>query len=131
MVAKALSALGEDELEARSKKIVRKNLEDLTEAHELLWANDTYSVLVVLQAMDAAGKDGTIRHVMSGLNPQGCRVSNFKQPSAEDLAVMGLDPLDPERRGPVARHVFERVLASLEGEALRERLAPLRREAGA
>jgi PPK2 family polyphosphate:nucleotide phosphotransferase len=86
MVARALDRLGgKEQLEARAKKVLRKNLEDLAEAQELLWANDTYAILIVLQAMDAAGKDGTIRHVMSGLNPQGCDVRNFKQPSSEDL----------------------------------------------
>jgi polyphosphate kinase 2 (PPK2 family) len=57
----------------------------LARAQDLLYADDRYSVLIVLQAMDAAGKDGTIRHVMSGVNPQGCQVVSFKQPSAEEL----------------------------------------------
>ena len=51
----------------------------------MLYAQDRYSVLVIFQAMDAAGKDGTIKHVMSGINPQGCQVYSFKQPSAEEL----------------------------------------------
>jgi PPK2 family polyphosphate:nucleotide phosphotransferase len=51
----------------------------------LLYASDTHAVLLVFQAMDAAGKDGTIRHVMSGVNPQGCQVFSFKKPSAEEL----------------------------------------------
>jgi len=59
--------------------------QDLASAQELLYASDTYAVLVVLQALDAAGKDGTIKHVMSGVNPQGCDVVGFKQPSAEEL----------------------------------------------
>ena len=50
-----------------------------------LWANDRFAILVVLQGMDAAGKDGVIKHVMSGVNPQGCRVTSFKQPSSEEL----------------------------------------------
>ena len=57
----------------------------LEAAHELLWASDRYALLIVLQAMDAAGKDGTIRHVMSGVNPTGVEVVSFKQPSAEEL----------------------------------------------
>ncbi len=57
----------------------------LAEEQEMLYANDRWSLLLVFQAMDAAGKDGTIRHVMSGVNPQGCQVFSFKQPSAEDL----------------------------------------------
>lgn len=57
----------------------------LARDQELLYAADRHSVLVILQAMDAAGKDGTIRHVMSGVNPQGCEVSSFKVPTAEEL----------------------------------------------
>ncbi len=57
----------------------------LAEAQELLYASDTWSLLIVLQAMDAAGKDGMIKHVMSGINPQGCQVFSFKQPSKEEL----------------------------------------------
>ena len=52
---------------------------------QLLYADDRYSLLIVFQAMDAAGKDGTIKHVMSGINPQGCQVFSFKKPSSEDL----------------------------------------------
>ena len=57
---------------------------ELKRSQELLWASDRYALLVVLQAMDAAGKDGTIKHVMSGVNPQGCQVVSFKEPSAEE-----------------------------------------------
>jgi PPK2 family polyphosphate:nucleotide phosphotransferase len=57
----------------------------LAQEQDLLYAQDRWSVLLVFQAMDAAGKDGTIKHVMSGVNPQGCQVFSFKQPSAEDL----------------------------------------------
>jgi len=66
-------------------EVIQKNLERLTSAQELLWANEQYALLMVLQAMDTAGKDGLIKHVMSGVNPQGCQVSAFKQPSAEEL----------------------------------------------
>ena len=52
---------------------------------ELFWASDTYSMLIVLQGMDAAGKDSAISHVMSGVNPQGCQVTAFKTPSEEEL----------------------------------------------
>jgi polyphosphate kinase 2 (PPK2 family) len=73
----------------KRKKVAEEDLgefvDELAAAQELLWANGTYSLLIVLQAMDAAGKDGTIKHVMSGVNPQGCRVEAFKQPSAEEL----------------------------------------------
>jgi PPK2 family polyphosphate:nucleotide phosphotransferase len=77
--------LGKDELKARARKVLEVNLAELADAQELLWASDRWSVLVVFQAMDAAGKDGTIKHVMSGVNPQGCQVFAFKQPSAEEL----------------------------------------------
>ena len=77
--------LAEDDLDERAKEILEKNRVELDAAQELLYANDTRSVLLIFQAMDAAGKDGTIRHVMSGVNPQGCQVFSFKQPSAEEL----------------------------------------------
>jgi PPK2 family polyphosphate:nucleotide phosphotransferase len=77
--------LGKDALKERAQAILAQNLTDLAEAQSLLYADDRYAVLIVLQAMDAAGKDGTIKHVMSGLNPQGCQVFSFKKPSAEDL----------------------------------------------
>src|SRR6266540_6546483 len=80
-----LKELGKDVVKERARVILEKNLEDLAEAQERLWADDRYAVLVVLQAMDAAGKDGTIKHVMSGVNPQGCQVFSFKKPSAEEL----------------------------------------------
>ncbi|PWT90236.1 MAG: hypothetical protein C5B56_05800 [Proteobacteria bacterium] len=57
----------------------------LAEEQDMLYAQDCWSLLLVFQAMDAAGKDGTIKHVMSGVNPQGCQVFSFKQPSSEDL----------------------------------------------
>jgi PPK2 family polyphosphate:nucleotide phosphotransferase len=80
--------LGSDK--RRSKKVAEKDLaafiEELSDAQRRFWANDSHALLVVLQAMDAAGKDGTIRHVMSGVNPQGCVVESFKEPSAEELA---------------------------------------------
>jgi PPK2 family polyphosphate:nucleotide phosphotransferase len=77
--------LGKEAIKARAEEVLQTNLADLAEAQELLYAGDVYSVLVVLQAMDAAGKDGTIKHVMSGVNPQGCQVFSFKKPSVEDL----------------------------------------------
>src|SRR5688572_9104397 len=80
-----LENLGKDALKERARQILDQNLADLTQAQDLLYADDRYAVLIVLQAMDAAGKDGTIKHVMSGVNPQGCQVFSFKKPSAEDL----------------------------------------------
>lgn len=63
---------------------IKKNIKELSEFQELFYADDRYSLLIILQAPDAAGKDGVIRHVMSGINPQGCRVHSFKTPSKEE-----------------------------------------------
>jgi PPK2 family polyphosphate:nucleotide phosphotransferase len=82
---KELRELGKDDIKARAQKLLDKNIAELTEAQELLYADDRYALLIVFQAMDAAGKDGTIKHVMSGVNPQGCQVFSFKKPSAEEL----------------------------------------------
>jgi PPK2 family polyphosphate:nucleotide phosphotransferase len=72
-----------------SKKKYRKHLkqqvDELSELQQLQYASNEYSVLLIFQAMDAAGKDGAIRHVMSGINPQGCQVFSFKHPSATEL----------------------------------------------
>jgi len=80
-----LRTLGKTELKRRARAILAESVAELAQAQDLLWAHDTHSVLVILQAMDAAGKDGLIKHVMSGVNPQGCQVFSFKQPSAEEL----------------------------------------------
>jgi PPK2 family polyphosphate:nucleotide phosphotransferase len=64
---------------------LEQNRRELAKAQELLYANNTYALLVILQGMDAAGKDGIIKHVMSGVNPQGCQVTSFKQPSTTEL----------------------------------------------
>ena len=70
---------------AISKQILKESRQHLTSTQELLYAADSWSVLVIFQAMDAAGKDGAIKHVMSGVNPQGVEVTSFQHPSAEDL----------------------------------------------
>ena len=75
----------DEALDQRAKEALARGVEELKEAQELLWASDRYAVLVVLQAMDAAGKDSAIEHVMSGVNPQGVQVFGFKKPSAEEL----------------------------------------------
>jgi PPK2 family polyphosphate:nucleotide phosphotransferase len=69
----------------QAKKLLSEDLTALSAAQELLYAADSWSVLLIFQAMDAAGKDGTIKHVMSGINPQGVQVYSFKHPSAEEL----------------------------------------------
>jgi PPK2 family polyphosphate:nucleotide phosphotransferase len=77
--------LTHDELHAEAKAVLARGIEELKDAQELLWASDTRAVLVVFQAMDAAGKDSAIEHVMSGVNPQGVQVVSFKKPSDEEL----------------------------------------------
>ena len=77
---------GEHESKEEADALLQTNLKRMAESQELLWASAQYSILIVLQAMDAAGKDGLIKHVMSGVNPQGCDVVAFKQPSAAELA---------------------------------------------
>jgi len=77
--------LGKDTLKKKALALLEQNRQEMAEVQNLLYANDVYSILIILQAMDAAGKDGIIKHVMSGVNPQGCQVFSFKQPSAEEL----------------------------------------------
>ncbi len=67
------------------KELLEKNIEKMIELQNKLYASDKHSVLLIFQAMDAAGKDSTIKHVMSGLNPQGTQVYSFKQPSKEEM----------------------------------------------
>ena len=67
------------------KALLTKQVEELSEQQQLHYASDSYAVLLIFQAMDAAGKDGAIKHVMSGINPQGCQVFSFKHPSATEL----------------------------------------------
>jgi PPK2 family polyphosphate:nucleotide phosphotransferase len=77
--------LTRDELKAEAKAVLARGIQELSEAQELLWASDTHALLVVFQAMDAAGKDSAIKHVMTGVNPQGVQVVGFRQPSADEL----------------------------------------------
>jgi PPK2 family polyphosphate:nucleotide phosphotransferase len=67
------------------KKFLEEQVEELSELQRIHYASNRYAVLLIFQAMDAAGKDGAIRHVMSGVNPQGCQVFSFKHPSATEL----------------------------------------------
>jgi len=69
----------------RYRKILEEHVEELSSLQQLHYASNRYALLLIFQGMDAAGKDGAIRHVMSGVNPQGCEVFSFKQPSAEEL----------------------------------------------
>src|SRR5262245_8683415 len=68
-----------------AKEALQHGIDLLAELQDMLYAQDRWAVLLIFQAMDAAGKDGAIKHVMSGINPQGCQVYSFKSPSAEDL----------------------------------------------
>ena len=69
----------------RAKEALELGIEHLAALQDMLYAQDRWAVLLIFQAMDAAGKDGAIKHVMSGVNPQGCQVASFKAPSSEDL----------------------------------------------
>ena len=124
-----------DTAQVKSKKEAEKELprglERLIELQDMLYAQDKWALLVILQAMDAAGKDGVIKHVMSGVSPQGCEVHSFKQPSVEELdhdfmwrAVKNL----PERGhiGIFNRSYYEEVLiVRVHKELLeRERIPP-------
>lgn len=108
--------LSEKQLKKTGKAILKKGVEELSEAQELLWASGRYALLVVFQAIDAAGKDSTIKHVMSGVNPQGVQVVSFKQPSSEDLAhdfLWRISKALPERGqiGIFNRSHYEEVVA--------------------
>jgi len=76
---------GKKAVKEQALSLLESNRKKLIEMQELLWASGTYSMLIILQGMDAAGKDGTISHVMSGVNPQGCQITSFKTPSEEEL----------------------------------------------
>jgi polyphosphate kinase 2 (PPK2 family) len=80
------SYTGEHETHEKALPEITKHVERMQKLQYLLYADGSQSVLVVLQALDAAGKDGTVRHVFSGMNPQGVAVFGFKQPSKEELA---------------------------------------------
>jgi PPK2 family polyphosphate:nucleotide phosphotransferase len=76
---------GLDIAKDEAKQLLRKEVQSLAELQERLYGEDRWSLLVILQAMDAAGKDSVIEHVMSGINPQGCQIHSFKTPSSEEL----------------------------------------------
>ena len=108
--------LSAKKLDATAKEVRSRGIKNLKLAQELLWASDTYALLIVFQAMDAAGKDSTIEHVMSGVNPQGVQVVSFKQPSSEELDhafLWRISKAAPERGriGIFNRSQYEEVLA--------------------
>ena len=79
-----LKGLDDNQAKAKAVDILNKDRDRLAKAQELLYADRNYALLIVLQGMDTAGKDGAIRHVMSGVNPQGCSVSGFKVPTSTE-----------------------------------------------
>ncbi|MEM0448557.1 MAG: polyphosphate kinase 2 family protein [Methanomassiliicoccales archaeon] len=79
------SVNGMELTKANSEKLLEMTRKELTKMQDMLWADNSHSALIILQGMDAAGKDGLIKHVMSGLNPQGCRVTPFRAPTHEEL----------------------------------------------
>jgi PPK2 family polyphosphate:nucleotide phosphotransferase len=74
-----------DDIKGEATQLLQQSTEQLEQLQDMLYAQDRWALLLMFQAMDAAGKDGTIKHVMSGVNPQGCEVYSFKAPSAEEL----------------------------------------------
>src|SRR5258708_7673275 len=84
LLTQAMESLDEKEAKHRSEILLEQSRQELIEAQELLYATGRHAVLIVLQGNDTAGKDGTIRHAMSGVNPQGCEVHSFKQPTVEE-----------------------------------------------
>jgi PPK2 family polyphosphate:nucleotide phosphotransferase len=97
------------------KDLLQQQVKQLAKLHELLYGADRYALLLILQGMDTAGKDGVIKHVMSGVNPQGCEVTSFKQPSSDELQhdFLWRSYLRLPRRGTIGifnRSYYEEVL---------------------
>ena len=114
-----------------AEKILPRGIERLVDLQDKLYAQNRWAILIILQAMDAAGKDGVISHVMSGVNPQGCQVYSFKQPSVEDLNhdfMWRANKCIPERGriGIFNRSYYEEVLVVRVHKELleRERMPP-------
>jgi polyphosphate kinase 2 (PPK2 family) len=113
-----------------ASKLLQDGTEWLAQEQDMLYAQDRWSLLLVFQAMDAAGKDSTIKHVMSGVNPQGCQVFSFKQPSQEELShdfMWRYSKSLPERGriGIFNRSYYEEVLVvRVHGEILKQQKIP-------
>src|SRR5579862_5009425 len=95
--------------------LLQRHVEELQRLQELQYADGRYALLIIFQGMDAAGKDGAIAHVMSGINPQGCQVTSFKEPSAEELEhdFLWRSSRDLPKRGQIGifnRSYYEEVL---------------------
>ena len=112
------------------QKVLAEHVEELSSLQSFLYADNHYSVLLIFQAMDAAGKDGAIKHVMSGVNPQGCQVFSFKHPSAQELQhdFLWRTTRDLPERGKIGifnRSYYEEVLiARVHPEILKAELIP-------
>src|SRR6185312_310068 len=112
------------------QKLLKKHVEELSSLQQLLYASSRYALLLIFQAMDAAGKDGAIRHVMSGVNPQGCQVFSYKHPSATELQhdFLWRTTRDLPERGRIGifnRSYYEEVLiARVHPEILRAEALP-------
>ena len=112
------------------KELLADHIKDLSEQQGTLYAHNRYSLLLIFQAMDAAGKDGAIKHVMSGVNPQGCQVFSFKHPSPEELAhdFLWRTTRDLPERGHIGifnRSYYEEVLVvRVHPELLQGQLLP-------
>jgi len=114
-----------DSADDPKKSVLRQQVRRIADAQRILYADDTYAMLLVFQAMDAAGKDGTIRAVFSGVNPTGCHVVSFKQPSATELDhdFLWRTTLELPRRGTIGvfnRSYYEEVLVVRVHQALLE-----------
>jgi PPK2 family polyphosphate:nucleotide phosphotransferase len=110
------AGLNEKELKAEARNILAEGIEELSDMQEKLWADGRFSVLLVFQALDAAGKDSAIKHVMTGVNPQGVQVVSFKKPSSEELGhdyLWRISKALPERGriGIFNRSHYEEVVA--------------------
>lgn len=97
------------------RKLLKQHVTELSEQQEMLYASNSHAVLLIFQAMDAAGKDGAIKHVMSGVNPQGCRVYSYKHPAPEELQhdFLWRTTVDLPERGHIGifnRSYYEEVL---------------------
>jgi PPK2 family polyphosphate:nucleotide phosphotransferase len=125
---------GKKAVKKQALTILEANRQKLVETQELLWASDTYAMLIILQGMDAAGKDSVIGHVMSGVNPQGCQVTSFKTPSEEELDhdfLWRYNKALPERGriGIFNRSYYEDVLiVKVRPEVLAKQKLPLQEE---
>jgi PPK2 family polyphosphate:nucleotide phosphotransferase len=121
----------ESEDKPQARKILQMGIQVLAELQDMLYAQDQWAILLIFQAMDAAGKDGAIKHVMSGINPQGCQVASFKAPSAEELEhdfLWRCQKLLPERGriGIFNRSYYEEVLiVRVHPEILRKQSLPV------